>query len=1183
MLHDVTGQPLSGVQIAFSTDQRSCIGKEHEGPIATFTTNTQGEYSGKVRVPRGQTLRAYAHKPGFVSRRLRSFHSALNWAIRLTPGIPLRVLLHRADDEDISTAWVSLKLVLKPGQSQATGTSLHIPHFVEGPGPHTFWVVGNRAEFRVRSHLGLQGRVDRPLPSSEVTEIELLDRPKIAGRVVDETGKGVSGVIVSSGYSNENGEFYVFAPSQPVERRWILQPRHPDYLRTAKVYEPGDLPDFISITLPAARLLRVQVMNPDGAYPRIGRIEIGEENHKLYQDENTLRSLALPPESTRGVLHVAGCEPIEVSWPEGSGDWDLGQLSATWAPSQAIEVVSETGEPVSGARVSVWCREPQKRLYTNTDEAGFGILRGLRPGHWEVSVTAAEHEILETTMDFPNEALPRQRFVLKRAGKITFELHYPDGQSVRQANVRILSNNRPYRAYWNSREDRWEVPFLPLNSPLELRVRIPDQLPILQTLAPLESTEPRSLGLLKPERGLNVTGTVVDDRGVPIPEVSLYLEGEGMHRHGSSDSSGRFNLKHLAPGNYSLSASTMNHHREEQHFGLEEGKATDLDYQLVRMVGHRVQVRFDDGRPVSEVSVRMRSAGARSRGKYLRDSNGLVEIPPPTWTPFELVVRCGWREEQVFRYESLDDVPEQLFLPAGRQLKVSLKLPAGFVLPSYLSLLRPRPGHFPWEEVASASLEGGSYYYDDLPPDLDSVSIRQFSLPIPTPQQIDRSSPAGVQAMHFAIEPHTVAHVISVRDARGAPVEDARVALSNHDVGFVEARTNEQGIASLAFDCEVHVLRIDTEGHPGVRITPGDEALRTRRYDIALRALCSLELKIETHEGFLIAGARVSISGRGFSGFSKTNSSGVAYLDRLCHGDARVCVSTDTGTVSEFVVNLPVPGDSLTHRLLRPTRVHGTVRVNGELMSEGGISVSFPDPAPGVVPWNQLEVLPDGTFFGVVYGSGLAWISYGTPYDYATRRSRGPTHTREVVISDGKSIDLELSTHTIRGQVLDVAGQPLPDYWLWVTSSPGMRWTTDQNGRFEVQVAAGEVRIFRPGAEDSTSLLWDQQLTVNESKELTLQTVPTYSVRVRLAGDPFDSCSARVVGNREATLTTIKNDHDFVLCVPSGKHTIRLVATRHTRVGGNTLFPQEHYAEFSVQVPYEGPTIEVEPLPKPTD
>jgi hypothetical protein len=227
-----------------------------------------------------------------------------------------------------------------------------------------------------------------------------------------------------------------------------------------------------------------------------------------------------------------------------------------------------------------------------------------------------------------------------------------------------------------------------------------DSSPPVQIVVP---DEPRaSADLAFPEGA--ISGTIRDVEGQPVPESAVVgrPEGEGEKEWSvfgaQAETSGRYTLEGLSPGNYRLTATAPGLQSHTRHVVLgSEGPANGIDFVLERGRAMWGRVVDPHGVAVAEADVLVVPAGgdSTSAAPGRTDRLGTFRITAPAAGPLDVTVLArGWaplRVSGVLPPERHDDPGLELRVGPGGTLRVRIVDATGRPLAGLRPVARPIP------------------------------------------------------------------------------------------------------------------------------------------------------------------------------------------------------------------------------------------------------------------------------------------------------------------------------------------------------------------------------------------------------------------------------------------------------------------------------------------------------------
>jgi protocatechuate 3,4-dioxygenase beta subunit len=373
--------------------------------------------------------------------------------------------------------------------------------------------------------------------------------------------------------------------------------------------------DIGDIVLQPECTLVVRLVDPEGA---------PVEGAKVVISDLAEQGPGAPFEQTREALERSGGEyAVERLPPVGCS---VEVSAAGWAPAwESVELPREepvvirldegdslsgivrasTGEPIAGAHVIARDYRTFPDVECETDRSGRFQLRGLRAHLYEVEATA---EGFHQTTRSIGEGEEIEIWLVREAvveGKVLAE---EDESPIARAAISLKREEYIHDPSEVETDDRGDFELRKvLPGTYEATIDHPDYLPVTEGPWNLESGESLSGVTVHLRRGFTAHGTVTDvATGEPIERASVSArrkadeDGPYLERRGKTDESGKFDLRGLAPGDYTIEIKAPGYLQTSlnQHI-LEE--AADLAFALEKGGSISGRVLDPGGRPLPDV------------------------------------------------------------------------------------------------------------------------------------------------------------------------------------------------------------------------------------------------------------------------------------------------------------------------------------------------------------------------------------------------------------------------------------------------------------------------------------------------------------------------------------------------------------------------------------------------------
>ena len=511
-------------------------------------------------------------------------------------------------------------------------------------------------------------------------------------------------------------------------------------------------------------------------------------------------------------------------------------------PTLLLHVTDGHAAPIAGAKIEI-----VSRSYL-TDEAGTVRIRGAAMDDERVTITAAGHATFRQRIDTGDDpAVTIEKTIALASGaEITGTVVDHDGKLVGGAYVEVApaSGGRSESTF----ADDAGVRHLPDVGRGHYVGRASSPVHIATEDLPLEhdGVHPMSSVVLHVEAGGEISGIVVDTAGHPVPEARVTGGSIGE----TTDKSGRFVARGLAPDGYDLSVSTPMLGAINQHVTLARGAHLEVKIVLSpsSLAGTVVDAK---GNPIEEASVFARSEDPDGYGYGRTDERGhfdLGGLPP------------GHYKIQAQREDSRVEGPTIVVATGNRQVRLMVYETAGLTgrvlldgkpVPYYGFAVADSPTDI-YSRPTSVRDEDGRFTMKD--PQLGTFAVvivgNGFARRVVENVHITSGQVTDLGDI-------TVDHGESVRgrvvDERGAPVPGATVAVrSSHGSsdpglvgimrGEVTAQADDRGYYELSGLPEASDERQIEASHP-TRGTSGPRPLPagTTTFELVIAATGAID------------------------------------------------------------------------------------------------------------------------------------------------------------------------------------------------------------------------------------------------------------------------------------------------------------------------------------------------------
>ncbi len=761
-----------------------------------------------------------------------------------------------------------------------------------------------------------------------------------------------------------------------------------------------------------------------------------------------------------------------------------GAVTLQLSPSGLIagRVVDSGGRPVAAARIRL--QRPDTQLQSGPD--GSFQLPRLRNGEtYEVQVRKEGFAPASVYA----QAAPRNapaapvRVVLSRGAVVFGRTVGEDGQPVAGATVELYPwvdpmrgrprEGEPAGTAASGTDGKFEVRNLPAGI-FVLQARGDGFAPGYLRGVEIVAGAPRvDAGTVTLSPSAVFEGQVTDPRGAPIAGARVWAFPE---RHGSDLSmpesdrrplevgtDGRFRIDDLPRGAKIRVQVDAQGYGNASLEGLELPLPEPLRIELRPLVQLTGRVTDPEGEPVSGASLtRFRRRGNSSYGQGAGNTDGQgrfrIEVEPG---PVEIRVRAEGYTQSSWSGtvpERGDAGPVEIMLRRGAVLEGRVLDPEGNPVAEAFVHASPEAssGAGGLHTSGSSQSDGeGRYRIAGLETGSHQVSVQgmgsvgqtstRFEVQ-PGSNRLDLTLDAGVEVSGF------------VRDADGAPVAGAEVMLSTRNAGRSIGR---QSAADGSFR-----FPVVTDGPYRVTARRRGSGFAEQEIEVAGRPVQGLELRL---------GPAGAITGR-LLGLEPADYTGVRVGARATFREEPGSVRPD-GTYR--IPGLP-PGEWDVFAELPSSR-----RADGRIRLEPGMTEAVLDlDLGGDLSLSGVVRIDGAPHAGIRLGLGAlegrhsvaeASTSAGGTFRI-TRVAPGAYHwtlqggettfflTRQIELSTDLETAVDITTGTVRGQILSPEGAPVAGAWISLTGAH-QEWSvqsstrTDPQGRFELRLPAGEYRM----------------------------------------------------------------------------------------------------------------------------
>ena len=628
----------------------------------------------------------------------------------------------------------------------------------------------------------------------------------------------------------------------------------------------------VEIVLRRAGRIRFALVDEDGRpvnADRPGLFIAPTTDNRIHARGDHYQSSALPDGASRGRLIVSGYEPRDLSWDPRPGLQDLGRVTLTRGVSVHVVVRDAGGDPVRDARITA--ARPSgvtgSRFFAgrlNTDDDGEVAIGGLPPEPLQLRVSHPRFVRFSVTLPGARQTDYTETVVLSRGATVRLTATNPDGQPLSRVKAGVTHSRGI------SREDgHIELRRFPVGEPLSLRLSAPNYFPRVIAVPPLAEGQVIDLGEISMTTGISVRGRVVDDRGHGVPGAHVSLARvAGAY----TDPNGVFELRGVPDGSHTVTCKAARHGKPSrygqpgsstQQLTTVTGMVSEVELQLARTSVHQRVVRFDDGTPIPQISVRIEQGEFRLT--VMTDESGVFALPDiqlgefslsidvkewlrlrsPKHSRLQLRSREEWAHLQLrMMLDSPEEIPDVLEIQRGATLRVVVSSETPAELPATI-LLMPTDKHPGLSSyLFEAPVENGVAVLEHLAEGKLAFAIAARGFHSGEPLAVDLTSGVEtvVEIQLRPLESREVQFTAVAPD--GSPVAGARVFLYGGALGTTDA----SGRVSLPLDWSPLGFWVNASGFvPYRRI--GAEHLVGSPIRVQLDRGVTLEVRLRNEDG----------------------------------------------------------------------------------------------------------------------------------------------------------------------------------------------------------------------------------------------------------------------------------------------------------------------------------------------
>ncbi len=1095
----VTGAPLAGARFGTEPLGARFGHTDTDGRIELRVKNEPGPFDAAMVVS----------LDGYVTQTIRPF--VVPDRVRLQPGFELTGIVVDSGGAAVPGARVAVLESPEVGRPQQFGYS-HRPvsRMYQARGAHVLradatgrfrtWTASTTAAIHATDAQHSPGATDLLVRTDRFPDVTVVLGPPqiLRGRVVDDAGAGVAGATIvcytqpesrapdhfyetysfkHEGVSGDDGEFEIPGVG-PTHVK--LRVRHPRFMAFQYIGNSAH-PTLDPVTIELSQGTRIaghfRVSN-NGVIAKRGFVHPGRWGVAALDidSDGRFESEVLPANAESfGTVRVPGYVPVSVDWQEAqraaSGDseaiadpkmptlFELGDVVLDSGARRTVLVVDGAGEPQPGqwVRLSTAKDSGGQWIWGDrqiTNSAGTCEFSGLPSGMVQVALYGrVTMPPIELDLSQSPDVI---RVVAPATASIVGVLVDSGARPVPGAQVVCSYSNQPGGSRWvqtyTVADGRFQLSDLPAGRSLTITTRGSGCPELRFVVEPLAMDEQRDVGELTAGGERRVRGVVQDQEQQPVADATVILSGgNGRPSYfNTTDRQGRFQFDGLVDGSSSLSVSAVGYVAGYPQSITLAG--VDVEDRVVTMTATRPfegRVVDDVGNPISGAGIILPSQHAQSWSsgeQVLTDEAGRYQHPSAPVRDIQLVVLHADYPRTQERYANLDEIPDPLVVTRGATLEVTFTTPEGtFDEQPRLQLMKGRLSqHGSTSEVVPdlaathrlRGLEAGEWQLQ--------CTVRGRPPIDPRPVTLVAGDVTRIEIALGALARPVTLRVVGTD---GQPVAAARVAQQDHfhngSGNYPTTDENGELVLSEGIERSGPVLVV-AKGYAEAIATHAD--IRNDRVELRLQPESVIELRVVTPGGEAVAGVTVFVESWSLGDrrmWSPEVSGGTLRLTSLAPGTFDITLNRDGRGIGHFDVALgPAETRELVLELPEPFTVTGRVSLGGSPVASGSVTVSQ--------SWRgeaSADVGSDGRFVVELFGPGEYAVGYHTPekrHHYQRLRIDGPD-----------DLDLDFSSATLTGVVLDPTGEPVPGvtgyFTPLVTAQRAVRFTTGSDGRFALE------------------------------------------------------------------------------------------------------------------------------------